>query len=72
MIEASGGPKPDWEAEFLVRNPKDKGNRAVQYGDSLTREEMVPLIKLLVHEGLNKILPEAQRPEFKSIFALKW
>src|SRR5208282_2950522 len=30
-LEAAGGEKPDWQAEFLDKDPKDKGNRAVKY-----------------------------------------
>src|SRR5208282_6251265 len=58
MLEAAGGPKPDWQGEFLDRDPKDKGNRAVKYGEPLTREDVVWLVKSLVDEAIDKVLPE--------------
>jgi hypothetical protein len=60
-LEAKGGPKPDWQGEFLDRDPKDKGNRAVKYGEPLTREDVVDLVKMLVGETIDKLLPEKMR-----------
>lgn len=60
-LESKGGPKPDWEGEFLDRDPKDKGNKAVKYGEPLTREDVVSLVKMLVEEAIDKALPEGMR-----------
>jgi hypothetical protein len=61
MLEAAGGPKPDWRAEFLDQDPKDKGNKAVKYGEPLTRDELVSLVKFLVEEAIDKALPAGMR-----------
>jgi hypothetical protein len=61
MLEAEGGPKPDWQAEFLDQDPKDKGNKAVKYGEPLTREEAVSLFKSLIDEAIEKALPKSMR-----------
>ena len=61
MLEAAGGPKPDWQGEFLDRDPKDKGNKAVKYGEPLTREDVVWLVKSLVDEAIDKALPAGMR-----------
>jgi hypothetical protein len=61
VLEAEGGEKPDWQAEFLDKDPKDKGNKSVKYGEPLTREEAVGLIKCLVEEAIDKALPKGMR-----------
>jgi hypothetical protein len=61
MLEAAGGPKPDWQGEFLDKDPNDKGNKAVKYDDSLSREEIVGLVGVLVQEAIDKALPKGMR-----------
>jgi hypothetical protein len=60
-LEAAGGPEVDWEAKFLHEDPQDKGNKAVKYGEPLTREELVSLVGFLVQEAIDKALPEGMR-----------
>jgi hypothetical protein len=60
-LEAAGGPRQDWQAEFLDKDPKDKGNKAVKYGEPFTREELVSLVGFLVQEAIDKALPEGMR-----------
>jgi hypothetical protein len=60
-LEVAGGPEPDRQGEFLDRDPKDKGNKAVKHGETVTREEVVSLVKLLVAEAIDRVLPEGVR-----------
>jgi hypothetical protein len=60
-LEAAGGPRQDWQAEFLDKDPKDKGHKAVKYGEPFTREELVSLVGFLVQEAIDKALPEGMR-----------
>ena len=59
--EAAGGPEGDRQDEVLDRDPKDKGSKAVKYGEPVTREEVLSLVKLLVAEAVAKALPEGMR-----------
>ena len=61
MLEAAGGAKPDWQGEFLDTDPKDKGNKAVKYGEPLTRDDVASLVKLMVDEAIDKALPARMR-----------
>jgi len=60
-LEAAGGEKPDDDGEFLDKDPKDKGNKSVKYGEAMTREEVVSLVKLVVAEAIEKALPAGMR-----------
>lgn len=60
-LEAAGGSKPDWQGEFLDTDPKDKGNKAVQYGEPFTREDAISLFKSMLDEAFDKALPAGMR-----------
>jgi hypothetical protein len=59
--EAAGGDKPDWGGDFLDKATKDEGNKAVKYDESLPRNDLASLVKLLVDEAIDKALPAGMR-----------